>query len=90
VGYGLLIPMGVLASGIPYAVPRNHWMFSSLMTPLEVLVLDFATSGSFDVVLQRLANTAIGCTIVLTAGYLFRPRRGGFRSAVRSGTAQLA
>jgi uncharacterized membrane protein YccC len=81
VGYGLLVPIAILASGIPYAVRRNYWMFSILITPIVVLLLDSAGPSSSAVVLQRLTNTAIGCTVVLSAGYLFWPPT--WRPAIR-------
>jgi hypothetical protein len=62
-------------------------MFSILITPIVVLLLDSAGPA---VVLQRLANTAIGCTVVLSAGYVSGSRRAGLGIAARSRTARTA
>lgn len=72
-GYARLIPMGLLSAMIPYAVRRNYWLFSVLITPIVVLLLDTVSPGGAGVLPQRVLNTAIGCGIVLTAGYLLWP-----------------
>lgn len=71
--YALMVSLGLLAACIPYAVRRNYWMFSSLITPIVFILLDFAGPTSDSIVPQRIANTLLGCAIVASFGYLLWP-----------------
>jgi uncharacterized membrane protein YccC len=80
-GFGRLVPMALLAAAIPWSVRRNYWTFTVLITPIVVLILDTVAPTGFDIVLQRLANTAIGCAVVLVFGYVLWP--GTWRPGIR-------
>ncbi|MCH6171167.1 FUSC family protein [Pseudonocardia alaniniphila] len=72
-GYSVLPILAVLCAAIPWAVRRNYWAFSVIITPLVLLLLDYGGTVAPDVLLQRLVNTATGCTVVLVVGYALVP-----------------
>lgn len=72
-GGWLLIPMALLAFGIPLAMSRNYGMLSTFLTPLVFLLLDFAAPVQSNLILARLADTALGAGVVLVVGYLLWP-----------------
>jgi uncharacterized membrane protein YccC len=72
-GYSVLPILAVLCAAIPWAVRRNYWAFSVIITPLVLLLLDYGGTVGPDVLLQRLVNTATGCAVVLIAGYALVP-----------------
>ena len=72
-GGWLLIPMAVLAFLIPMAISRNYGLLATFITPLVFLLLDFAAPVQSNLILARLADTALGAGIVLIVGYLCWP-----------------
>jgi uncharacterized membrane protein YccC len=72
-GWWLLGAVAVAGSGIPYAVRRNYGLFSVLITPIVLILLDLVAPISPDVAGQRVADTFLGCAIVVVAGYLLWP-----------------
>jgi hypothetical protein len=72
-GFVIFPLIAALSAPIPWAVRRNYWIFSVLVTPLVLLILDFGGTVDFGVVVQRVLNTSIGCAIVLLVGYLLWP-----------------
>lgn len=91
-GGWLLIPMALLAFGIPLAMSRNYGMFSTFLTPFVFLLLDFAVPVQSSLILARLADTALGAGVVLVVGYLLWPStwRPHLGRTVADGAAALA
>jgi uncharacterized membrane protein YccC len=75
VPYGpwLLFPMAVLAAAQPYARLRNFGLGATFMTPLIVLLIDLLAPTGWRLPQQRLADTLLGCAIVLLVGYATWP-----------------
>jgi uncharacterized membrane protein YccC len=75
VPYGpwLLLPMAVLAAGQPYGRLRNFGLGATFMTPLIVLLIDLLAHTSWRLPQQRVADTLLGCAIVLLFGYATWP-----------------
>ncbi|HEX4656385.1 MAG TPA: FUSC family protein [Streptosporangiaceae bacterium] len=71
VPYGplLLIPMAVLAAGLPFGRSRNFGLVATFLTPLVVLLIDLLAPGGWRLALDRLIDTILGCAIVLVVGY---------------------
>ena len=71
VPYGplLLIPMAVLAAGLPFGRSRNFGLVATFLTPLVVLLIDLLAPGGWRLALDRLIDTMLGCAIVLLIGY---------------------
>jgi uncharacterized membrane protein YccC len=69
----LVIVMAAVAALLPVGQVRNYGMFSTFVTPLVIVQLDLANSGSFTLVIARLVDTAVGCLIVVVFGYLLWP-----------------
>ncbi len=69
----LVVLMAVVALGLPVGQVRNYGMFSTFVTPLVLVQLDLARAGDWGLVGARLLDTAIGCVIVLVAGYALWP-----------------
>jgi uncharacterized membrane protein YccC len=71
VPYGplLLIPLAVLAGGLPYGRARNFGLVATFLTPLVVLLIDLLAPGGWRLAEDRLIDTVIGCAIVLLVGY---------------------
>ncbi|WP_020663284.1 FUSC family protein [Amycolatopsis benzoatilytica] len=81
-GWVLVMLIAVFAGGAAVGKVRNYGMLGTFVTPLIILQMDLANTGSWNVVLARLIDTVIGCAIVLVVGYLLwpgsrRPRVGG-------------
>jgi Fusaric acid resistance protein-like len=72
-GYAFLPILAALCAAIPWAVRRNYWVFSVIITPVVLLLLDYGGPVGPDVLLQRLVNTATGCAVVLVVGYALVP-----------------
>ena len=72
-GWALVVLVVVIAFVLPIGKARNYGMFSVFVTPLVIVQLDLARAGDHGLVLARFADTAIGCAIVLIAGYLLWP-----------------
>ncbi|GAA1303258.1 FUSC family protein [Pseudonocardia xinjiangensis] len=94
VGYAVLPVIAVLSAGIPYTVRRNYGMFSTLVTPIVLLLLDFGGPAGLGIVVQRLVNTVLGCAVVLVLGYLawpgtWRPQTPARLAACADGLARF-
>ncbi|WP_033290937.1 FUSC family protein [Amycolatopsis jejuensis] len=81
-GWVLVVLIAVFAGGAAVGKVRNYGMLGTFVTPLIILQMDLANTGSWTVVLARLVDTVIGCAIVLVIGYLLwpgsrRPKVGG-------------
>lgn len=79
-GWVLVLLVAIIAAALPIGRDRNYGMFSTFVTPLVIIQLDFAHANDWGLVLARLADTALGCAIVLVFGYLLWP--GSFRPRV--------
>jgi uncharacterized membrane protein YccC len=66
----LLIPVAVFALLFPFGSSRNFGMLSTFLTPLVLLLVEFAGGTTAGVASDRLLDTAIGAAIVLLVGYL--------------------
>jgi signal transduction histidine kinase len=75
VPYGpwLLVPMAVLAAGRPYGRLRNYGLVTTFQTPLVVLLIDLLAPAGWRLPEERLADTLLGCAIVLLVGYASWP-----------------
>jgi uncharacterized membrane protein YccC len=65
----LLVPCAVFAALLPYGRDRNWGLFSTFLTPLVVLLIDFLQPIGWGLALDRLIDTLLGCGIVLLVGY---------------------
>lgn len=72
-GWVLVALIAVFAGGAAVGKVRNYGMLGTFVTPLIILQMDLANTGSWPVVLARLVDTVIGCVIVLVVGYLLWP-----------------
>ncbi|MFD2467196.1 FUSC family protein [Amycolatopsis silviterrae] len=72
-GWVLVALIAVFAGGAAVGKVRNYGMLGTFVTPLIILQMDLANTGSWTVVLARLVDTVIGCVIVLVFGYLLWP-----------------
>ena len=71
VPYGplLLIPLALLAAGLPYGRARNFGLVATFLTPLVVVLIDLLVPAGWRLAEDRLIDTLIGCAIVLVVGY---------------------
>ncbi|WP_103354958.1 FUSC family protein [Amycolatopsis sp. CA-128772] len=81
-GWLLVALIAIFAGGVAVGKVRNYGILSAFVTPLIILQMDLANTGSWNVVVARLVDTALGCVIVLVFGYLLwpgsrRPQVGG-------------
>jgi uncharacterized membrane protein YccC len=81
-GWGLVLLIAAIAFLLPVGQVRNYGMFATFITPLVIILLDLAREGSWSLLADRLADTPLGCGIVLILGFLAwpgsrRPRVGG-------------
>ncbi|WIY04092.1 FUSC family protein [Amycolatopsis mongoliensis] len=81
-GWILVALIAIFAGGVAVGKVRNYGILSAFVTPLIILQMDLANTGSWDVVVARLLDTVLGCAIVLVFGYLLwpgsrRPQVGG-------------
>ncbi|MDT7802594.1 MAG: hypothetical protein QOI78_6083 [Actinomycetota bacterium] len=81
-GWILVALIAIFAGGVAVGKVRNYGILSAFVTPLIILQMDLANTGSWDVVVARLVDTVLGCVIVLVFGYLLwpgsrRPQVGG-------------
>jgi uncharacterized membrane protein YccC len=72
-GLWLLLPFAVLAALLPYGRSRNYGLFAIFLTPLVVLLIDLLAPGGWQLALDRLVDTLLGCAIVLLVGYALWP-----------------
>jgi uncharacterized membrane protein YccC len=94
-GWVLVVLVGAIAFLLPITQVRQFGMFSTTLTPLVILLLDIGRAGSWDLLLARLVDTAVGCVIVLVFGYLLwpgsrAPRIGGRLAAAVDAVADYA
>jgi uncharacterized membrane protein YccC len=68
-GAWLLIPFGVLAALLPYGRDRNYGLQATFLTPLVVVLVDLLRPTGWQLALDRLVDTLIGCAIVLVIGF---------------------
>jgi uncharacterized membrane protein YccC len=68
-GAWLLIPFGVLAALLPYGRDRNYGLQATFLTPLVVVLVDLLRPIGWQLALDRLVDTLIGCAIVLVVGF---------------------
>ena len=81
-GWLLVALIAIFAGGVAVGKVRNYGILSAFVTPLIILQMDLANTGSWNVVVARLVDTVLGCVIVLVFGYLLwpgsrRPQVGG-------------
>ena len=81
-GWILVALIAIFAGGVAVGKVRNYGVLSAFVTPLIILQMDLANTGSWNVVVARLIDTVLGCVIVLVFGYLLwpgsrRPQVGG-------------
>jgi uncharacterized membrane protein YccC len=71
VPYGalLLVPVAVLTALLPYGRSRNYGLMSVFLTPLVVLLIDLPDRTGWQLAGARLADTLLGCAIVLVIGF---------------------
>ncbi len=72
-GAPLLPFMALFAGLLPIARVRNYGLFSAALTPLILILIDSLARDAHALVLARLADTALGCGIVLLLGYALWP-----------------
>jgi uncharacterized membrane protein YccC len=68
-GAWLLVPFGVLAALLPYGRSRNYGLLATFLTPLVVVLVDLLKPVGWNLALDRLIDTLIGCAIVLLVGF---------------------
>jgi uncharacterized membrane protein YccC len=71
VPYGpwLLLPACLLAVLLPYGRSRNFALQAVFLTPLVVLFIDLLAPGGWQLAVDRLVDTLLGCAVVLLVGY---------------------
>lgn len=71
VPYGpwLLIPMALFAAPLPYDRSLSFGLTATLLTPLVVMLIDLLAPIGWRLTEHRLADTVLGCAIVLLFGY---------------------
>jgi len=62
--------IALLAAPIPWAVRRNYAYFTVLITPIVLLILGFLSPVGPTAVADRVAQTVLGCAIVICFGWL--------------------
>ena len=74
--YLLIVVVAFLASLRVIFRETNYLLYAAVMTPFVIILLDFGTSASISLLLDRLAATLIGCAIAFIFSYLiFRKRK---------------
>lgn len=68
-----IVAVAAFAALLPIAIRRSFALFSAFVTPVIVLLIGLVSGGDWQIVVERLADTLIGCAIVLIAGYLLWP-----------------
>jgi uncharacterized membrane protein YccC len=62
---------GLLAAARPLLRARNYLLYSVVMTPLVIVILDAGRPAPPDVLLERLLATLIGAALVIGANLAF-------------------
>jgi fusaric acid resistance family protein len=71
--WSLILAIGALAGLRTILTNRNYALYATAMTLLIVLLLDLDQASSRSTMIYRLVDTAIGCAIAVTLGYLVWP-----------------
>ena len=69
-GTWLLIPFAVLAALLPFGRSRNYGLMAVFLTPLVVVLIDLLEPAGWQLAVNRLQDTLIGCLIVVVIGFL--------------------
>jgi uncharacterized membrane protein YccC len=69
----VVVLMAVLIGSVPYAMARNYGLFTLLLTPFTLLLVDSTGTAGGDVIGARLLDTVVGCAICLVLGFLLWP-----------------
>lgn len=72
-GYVAILIIGLLCAGIPWSVRRNYALFSMLITPVVLILLDLGGTVGWNVLWQRVVHTETGCALVLILAYALWP-----------------
>lgn len=78
----LLLPfIAIFAALLPIAQVRNYGMFTTFLTPLVIISLDYGTGDGVTLLRDRVLDTVTGCAITLLLGFAiwpdtWRPRLG--------------
>jgi uncharacterized membrane protein YccC len=83
----LLLPVALFAFLFPFGSSRNFGMLSTFLTPLTLLLVEFAGGGGAGLASSRLVDTVLGAAVVLLVGYLPWPSTWRFDLAGRVATA---
>lgn len=89
-GAPLVIALAILAAGMPVVIRRNYGLFATILTPVIVILLELVHRGDTQLVTARLADTLIGCAIVLLVGYLPWPDTWRSRRRIAENVAAVA
>lgn len=73
--WGLIFVIGVFAALRPILRAHSYLAYSTMMTPLLVLLLSFGQVVSATLLLHRLVDTVVGAIISLVLGYFIWPSR---------------
>jgi uncharacterized membrane protein YccC len=68
-GTWLLIPFAILAALLPFGRSRSYGLLAVFLTPLVVVLIDLLDPVGWQLALDRLQDTLIGCLIVLVVGF---------------------
>jgi hypothetical protein len=87
----VLVAMAAACAVLPWARNANFGLFSVFQTPVIILLLDLTLPSGPGLVSARLADTLIGCAIVLLFGYLLWPQtwRAPLDEALRASALAL-
>jgi uncharacterized membrane protein YccC len=85
------VAMAAAAAVLPWARTVNFGLFSTVQTPLIILLLDVTMPSGPGLVGARLVDTLVGCAIVLVLGYALWPQtwRAPLDEALRDATEAL-
>ncbi len=89
-GAPLVIALAILAAALPIATRRNYGLFSTLLTPVVVILIELIHRNDEQLVTARLTDTLIGCAIVVLVGYLPWPETWRSRRRIAENVADVA
>lgn len=94
-GFPLIVLIGLFSAGVAIGRVYSYGLHATFITPLIIMLMGFMAAGDWSLVLARLADTVLGCVIVLVFGYLLwpgtlHPRLAGRLAAVADAVAQYA
>lgn len=72
-GPWLLLPVACFSLLFPLGASRNYGTLSTFITPLVLILIDFAGGGVDGIAADRLLDTVLGAATVLVVGYLLWP-----------------